>query len=148
MADITNLGDNNPNLTELEMMASKEQQDNAQAEKEESAKADKPVSAEQSPEEQPQQDWEQSAKYYQSEKDKKYAENQKLKGELEKLSTQQPEVQQEEAIVPPESFDPWEAYNDPNSESFQFRQKMEEINIAKAVASSQNQLEEKMQVDK
>jgi len=148
MADITNLGDNNANLTELEMLANEEQQDNAQAETQETVKAVSPESAEQE-KGLPEQDWEQSAKYYQSEKDKMYAENQKLKGELEKLSSQpQPEVQQEEAIAPPESFDPWEAYNDPNSESYQFRQKMEELNIAKAVASSQKNIEDKMHVDK
>ena len=148
MADITNLGDNNPNLTELEMLANEEQQEVAQAETQESNE-DKPESAEQKPEEK-KQDWEQSAKYYQSEKDKMYAENQKLKAELEKLSTQQQEVQQqvEEQIQPPENFDPWEAYNDPNSESYKFRTEMEQLNIARAVASSQSKLEEKMQTDK
>ena len=141
MADITNLGDVNSNLTELEMLANQEQQDNAQAETKESVETDKPESVEQNKEQT--MDWEQSAKYYQSEKDKMYAENQKLQSELEKLGNAK-----QEPIQPPESFDPWEAYNDPNSESFRFRQEMEQLNIAKAVASSQSKLEEKMNVDK
>ena len=145
MADITNIGDNNSNLTELEMLSAQEpQQDNAQAETKESAIADNPESAEQ--EKRPKQDWEQSAKYYQSEKDKMYAENQKLQSQLEQLSKEP--VVEEAPITPPENFDPWEAYNDPNSDSFMFRQEMEQLNIAKAVASSQSKLEEKMTVDK
>jgi hypothetical protein len=148
MADITNLGDTNANLTELEMLASQEgQQDNAQAETKESVETDKPASAEQNKEQST--DWEQSAKYYQSEKDKMYAENQKLQEQLKELgNAKQEPVKEEEPIQPPEDFDPWEAYNDPNSESFMFRQQMEQLNIAKAVASSQSKLEEKMQVDK
>jgi hypothetical protein len=148
MADITNLGDSNANLTELEMLANEEgQQDNAQAETQETVKAAKPESAEQE-KGLPEQDWEKSAKYYQSEKDKMYTENQNLKSQLEKLGTANEDKVQEEAIKPPESFDPWEAYNDPNSESYQFRQTMEEINIAKAVAFSQKNIEDKMHVDK
>ncbi|MDC0480340.1 hypothetical protein OAN76_02550 [Candidatus Marinimicrobia bacterium] len=146
MADIMNIGDSNANLTELEMLANERQQDNAQAETQESVKADSPESAEQE-KGLPEQDWEKSAKYYQSEKDKMYTENMELKSKLEKLSEAEP-VQEEVAIQPPESFDPWEAYNDPNSESYQFRQNMEQINIAKAVSSSQKNLEDKMQVDK
>ncbi len=148
MADITNLGDNNANLTELEMLANEGQQDNAQAETQGTVKAVNPESAEQE-KGLPEQDWEKSAKYYQSEKDKMYTENQNLKMQLEKLGTANEErVQEEEAVRPPESFDPWEAYNDPNSESYQFRQQMEEINIAKAVASSQKNIEDKMHIDK
>ena len=148
MADIMNIGDSNANLTELEMLANEGQQDNAQAETQDSVKADNPGSVEQE-KGLPEQDWEKSAKYYQSEKDKMYTENQNLKMQLEKLGTANEEkVQKEEAVQPPESFDPWEAYNDPNSESYQFRQRMEEINIAEAVSSSQKNLEDKMQVDK
>ena len=152
MTDITNLGDNNANLTELEVLANQEnkQQDNTQAESQESANADKPDSVEAKPKEKKETDWEQSAKYYQSEKDKMFAENEKLRQQLEEVVVKQQEAQkqQEEQIAPPENFDPWEAYNDPNSESYAFRTKMEQINIAKAVQTSQKQTEEKMRNDK
>jgi len=150
MADITKIGDDNVNLTEMEIMQNQEQQDNTQAENQELANAENPESVEQ---EQGVQgtDWEKSAKHFQSEKDKMFAENQQLKAQLQEIANNQQQVQQqkeEEAIQPPESFDPWEAYNDPNSESYLYRQQMEQHNIAKAVAQSQQQVEDRMQADK
>ena len=81
--------------------------------------------------------WEKQAKYFQSQKDKLYEENQSLqkyaklgqalkarpdvvKAMKEKLSN--PEQQE---LKRPENFDPWEAYNDPKSESYKYR--MEEM---------------------
>jgi hypothetical protein len=148
MADITKIGRNdNPNFTEGELLLHEEQQ-NAQAETQESEQ-DNRESVEQVTEE-VKTDWEKSAKHFQSEKDKMFAENQQLKKQLDEVANNQQVAQQveEEAVAPPEEFDPWEAYNDPNSESYAFRQKMEEVNIAKAVASSQKHLEDKMQSDK
>ena len=89
------------------------------------------------------QDWEAQAKYHQSEKDKLYAENQKLK-DYEKIGkflesrpdvvkgimgevSGQPNVQEERISLKPDDFDPWEAYNDPSSKSYKFRmQEMQE----------------------
>jgi hypothetical protein len=83
--------------------------------------------------------WEESAKYFQSEKDKLSAENDKLKkyekvgqllesrpdlvqnlmGQLQSngqpTSSQSIEMSQDE-------FDPWEAFNDPKSKSYQYRE--------------------------
>ena len=81
-------------------------------------------------------DWEQQAKFFQSEKDKLYSENQKLKQyeevgkflesrpdvieQLQNTVGGQPKVEQRVALKPDE-FDPWEAYNDPTSASYKFR---------------------------
>ena len=80
--------------------------------------------------------WEETAKYQQSEKDKLYNENQKLKQyeeigkflesrpdvieQIKGAVNGQPEAQQQVALKPDE-FDPWEAYNDPTSASYKFR---------------------------
>jgi len=83
-------------------------------------------------------DWQSQAKYFQSEKDKLYAENQSLKkyeqvgkflesrpDVVENIKTMvqggQPQAEQQVALDKDE-FDPWEAYNDPSSKSYQFRQ--------------------------
>ena len=89
--------------------------------------------------------WEKQAKYFQSQKDKLYEENQSLqkyaklgqalkarpdvvKAMKEKLSN--PEQQE---LKRPENFDPWEAYNDPKSESYKYRMQEMEHNINNAV---------------
>ena len=80
--------------------------------------------------------WEEQAKFFQSEKDKLYNENQKLKQseeigkflesrpdvieQIKGAVNGQPEAQQQVALKPDE-FDPWEAYNDPTSASYKFR---------------------------
>jgi len=83
------------------------------------------------------QDWEAQAKYHQSEKDKLYTENQQLK-QYEKIGkflesrpdlvqnlmgevSGQPNNQEASVSLKPDEFDPWEAYNDPSSKSYQFR---------------------------
>jgi len=89
------------------------------------------------------QDWEAQAKYHQSEKDKLYSENQQLK-QYEKIGKflesrpdvaqkvlnevgGQPTSQEERVALKPDEFDPWEAYNDPSSKSYQYRmQEMQE----------------------
>jgi len=96
--------------------------------------------------------WEKQAKYFQSQKDKLFEENRSLKkyeklGEAlkarpdiveamkEKLSTSQgPQLKR------PDNFDPWEAYNDPKSESYKFRMEEMKHNINSAV---QQQVEQK-----
>ena len=83
-----------------------------------------------------------SAKYFQSERDKLYAENQKLKKyeKLGKFMESRPDAARAVAntlkkgpgrprkpmpnrpmVKKPENFDPWEAYNDPQSESYKYR---------------------------
>ena len=83
-------------------------------------------------------DWESQAKYFQSEKDKLHAENQKLK-QYEKVGQMlesRPDIvqavsgmlqggqptQPERIELSKDEFDPWEAYNDPSSKSYLFRQ--------------------------
>ena len=79
--------------------------------------------------------WEEQAKYFQSEKDKLYSENQSLKQyeEVGKFLESRPDIvqnieqqvsgqpQQQQVTLKPDEFDPWEAYNDPASKSYQFR---------------------------
>jgi len=80
--------------------------------------------------------WEETAKYQQSEKDKLYNENQKLKQyeEIGKFLESRPDVieqikgavngqpeAQQQVVLKPDEFDPWEAYNDPTSASYKFR---------------------------
>ena len=82
-------------------------------------------------------DWEQQAKYHQSEKDKLYAENQNLKKyeEIGQFLESRPDVVEgiksmvsgqpntaESLSMDKDEFDPWEAYNDPSSKSYKFRQ--------------------------
>ena len=94
-------------------------------------------------EEQGVKDWEASAKYFQSEKDKLAAENENLKKyeKIGKLIEQRPDIQNAIANtvsgngaqapqnnrvqLNKDEFDPWEAYNDPKSKSYAFR--MQEI---------------------
>ena len=81
-------------------------------------------------------DWEEQAKYFQSEKDKLYSENQNLKQyeEIGKFLESRPDVVQaietqvggqpsapQQVALTPDEFDPWEAYNDPSSKSYKFR---------------------------
>ena len=80
--------------------------------------------------------WEEQAKYFQSEKDKLYSENQSLKQyeEVGKFLESRPDIvqnieqqvgggqpEQQQVKLKPDEFDPWEAYNDPTSKSYQFR---------------------------
>ena len=79
--------------------------------------------------------WEEQAKYFQSEKDKLYSENQSLKQyeEVGKFLESRPDIvqnieqqvsgqpEQQQVTLKPDEFDPWEAYTDPTSKSYQFR---------------------------
>ena len=92
--------------------------------------------------------WEEQAKYFQSEKDKLAAENQKLKQyeevgkflesrpdivqAIQNQASGQPEAQPQVALKPDE-FDPWEAYNDPTSASYKFRMQEMQQTIDSAV---------------
>ena len=94
-------------------------------------------------------DWETQAKYFQSEKDKLHAENQKLKDyeKVGKLLESRPDIVQtisgmvqggqpaatERIAMDKDEFDPWEAYNDPASKSYKFRQQELQDSINNAV---------------
>ena len=94
-------------------------------------------------------DWETQAKYHQSEKDKLYAENQKLKQyeQIGQMLESRPDIvntitgilkggqptQPERITLDKDEFDPWEAYNDPASKSYKFRQQVLQDSIDNAV---------------
>ena len=94
-------------------------------------------------------DWESQAKYFQSEKDKLHAENQKLKDyeQIGRLLESRPDIvnqittmvqggqptASERISMDKDEFDPWEAYNDPASKSYQFRQQELQDSINNAV---------------
>ena len=95
-------------------------------------------------------DWESQAKYFQSEKDKLHAENQKLKQyeQVGKMLESRPDIvqtisgmvqggqpatQPERIALNKDEFDPWEAYNDPASKSYKFRQQELQDSINDAV---------------
>ena len=102
----------------------------------------------------PESNWESQAKYFQSEKDKLHAENQKLKQyeEVGKFLESRPDIvntikeqvtsgqpNQPQSIEKPTDFDPWEAYNDPSSQSYQYRMSEMESNINNAVNNAVGQ---------
>ena len=94
-------------------------------------------------------DWESQAKYFQSEKDKLHTENQKLKDyeKIGQLLESRPDIVQtisgmvqggqptepEQVALDKDEFDPWEAYNDPASKSYKFRQQELQDSINSAV---------------
>ena len=86
-------------------------------------------------------DWEQSAKYFQSEKDKLASENAQLKdyAKLGKFLESRPDLVQamkEKAAttnpngqpklqISADEFDPWAAFNDPSSKSYKYREQQQ-----------------------
>ncbi len=95
-------------------------------------------------------DWEGQAKYFQSEKDKLAAENSQLKQyeKLGKCLESRPDIANavagmvegggqpagpERIVLEKDEFDPWEAYNDPQSKSYKFRQQELQDSINGAV---------------
>ena len=98
------------------------------------------------------ENWEEQAKYFQSEKDKLSAENQKLKqyeevgkflesrpDVVQAIATQaggQPQQAEPQVALKPDEFDPWEAYNDPTSASYKFRMQEMQQNINNAVSNA------------
>ena len=96
-------------------------------------------------------DWQSQAKYFQSEKDKLQVENQKLKQyeQIGQMLESRPDIvntisgmvkggqstQYEPIELDKEEFDPWEAYNDPSSKSYKFRQQELQNTIDSAVKS-------------
>ncbi len=98
------------------------------------------------------ENWEDQAKYFQSEKDKLAAENSKLQQyeKIGKLLESRPDIANAVAgmvqgapsgqsadagrvVLEKDEFDPWEAYNDPQSKSYKFRQQELQDSINGAV---------------
>ena len=97
------------------------------------------------------QSWEEQAKYFQSEKDKLSNENQNLKKyeAIGSLLQARPDIANTVAAMvqggngqpvgpqrielEKDDFDPWEAYNDPKSKSYKFRQQELDDSIGQAV---------------
>ena len=97
-------------------------------------------------------DWESQAKYFQSEKDKLHTENQKLKQyeQVGQMLESRPDIvqavsgmlqggqqaeQPQRVELSKDEFDPWEAYNDPSSKSYKYRQQELQDTINKAVSN-------------
>ena len=94
-------------------------------------------------------DWEAQAKYFQSEKDKLHTENQKLKQyeQIGQMLESRPDIvntisgmvqggqpaKEARVELSKDEFDPWEAYNDPSSKSYKFRQQELQNTIDDAV---------------
>ena len=110
-------------------------------------------------------DWQSQAKYFQSEKDKLQAENQKLKqyeqvGQMLEsrpdivqavsgmLQGGQPAQQETRVELSKDEFDPWEAYNDPSSKSYKFRQQELQETINQAVSSQVGEVQKEVGMSK
>ena len=104
--------------------------------------------------------WEESAKYFQSEKDKLSAENQRLKKyeDIGKVLESRPDVVEaiqntmggqpngpEKIVLEEGEFDPWEAYNNPASKSYKHRVQENQEQISQAVNGAVGQLREVQQ---
>ena len=101
----------------------------------------------QNTEQNPTGDWEKQAKYFQSEKDKLFQENQKLQDykKIGDFLESRPDITQvvtnmagsnqggqpqanQKVTMNPDEFDPWEAYNKPSSKSYKYRmQEMSDV---------------------
>ena len=110
-------------------------------------------------------DWQSQAKYFQSEKDKLYSENQNLKKyeKIGKFLESRPDIvekikdnvsdsgeqktEQPRLSLDKDEFDPWEAYNDPSSKSYQFRKQEESDTINKEVSKAVGNQVSQMQKD-
>ena len=112
--------------------------------------------------ENPETNWEESAKYFQSEKDKLSAENEQLKKyeKVGQLLESRPDLvqnlmgqiqngngqpQQPQRIeLSQDEFDPWEAFNDPKSKSYQYREQQMNDQIESRVEARLGGLQKQM----
>ena len=110
-------------------------------------------------------DWESQAKYFQSEKDKLQAENQKLKQyeQVAQMLESRPDivstisgmvqggqstVQEQRVELSKDEFDPWEAFNDPSSVSFKYRQQLQDAEVEKRVQSQVSEVKKEVGMSK
>ena len=106
--------------------------------------------------------WEESAKYFQSEKDKLSAENEQLKKyeKVGKMLESRPDLVQglmgqlqgnsgqpagpQRVEMSQDEFDPWEAFNDPKSKSYQYREQQDAERIDARVKQQLGGLQKQM----
>ena len=105
--------------------------------------------------------WKESAKYFQSEKDKLSVENEQLKKyeKVGQLLESRPDLvqnlmgqiqggesqQQSNSIeMSQDEFDPWEAFNDPKSKSYQYREQQDDARIDARVEERLGGLQKQM----
>ena len=105
--------------------------------------------------------WEESAKYFQSEKDKLSAENEQLRKyeKVGKMLESRPDLVQglmgqlqgngqptgpERIEMSQDDFDPWEAFNDPKSKSYQYREQQMNDQIESRVEERLGGLQKQM----
>lgn len=109
-------------------------------------------------------DWESQAKYFQSEKDKLQAENQKLKQyeQVGQMLESRPDIvntisgmvqggqpaPEERIELSKDEFDPWEAFNDPSSVSFKYRQQLQDAEVEKRVQSQVSEVKKEVGMSK
>ncbi|MGI9571877.1 MAG: hypothetical protein ACR2L5_00990 [Candidatus Actinomarinaceae bacterium] len=109
-------------------------------------------------------DWESQAKYFQSEKDKLQAENQKLKQyeQVGQMLESRPDIvntisgmvqggqpaPEARVELSKDEFDPWEAYNDPSSKSYKYRQQELQETINNAVSSQVGAVQKEVGMNK
>ena len=109
-------------------------------------------------------DWESQAKYFQSEKDKLQVENQKLKQyeQVGQMLESRPDIvntisgmvqggqpaPEAPVELSKDEFDPWEAYNDPSSKSYKFRQQELQTTINKAVQNQVGDVKKEVGISK
>lgn len=81
---------------------------------------------------------ENTAKYMQSEKDKAFAENNKLRKEIDSIKSylSSSEEKKNNVELSPDDFEPWESFTDPNSKSYKFRMQ-ETSKLVKDMLSSE-----------
>jgi hypothetical protein len=108
--------------------------------------------------------WESQAKYFQSEKDKLQAENQKLKQyeQVGQMLESRPDIvntisgmvqggqpaPEARVELSKDEFDPWEAYNDPSSKSYKYRQQELQETINNAVSSQVGAVQKEVGMNK
>jgi hypothetical protein len=109
-------------------------------------------------------DWESQAKYFQSEKDKLQAENQKLKQyeQVGQMLESRPDIvntisgmvqggqpaPEARIELSKDEFDPWEAFNDPSSVSFKYRQQLQDAEVEKRVQSQVSEVKKEVGMSK
>ena len=115
--------------------------------------------------------WEESAKYFQSEKDKSDSENQKLKTQLDtmgKFLKENPDLAtamkeraqgvngeqipvqngRQSKNINPEDFDAWESFTNPNSESYKFREMQQQQAVQEQVQQQMAGMKQQMAISK
>ena len=85
---------------------------------------------------------ENTARYMQSEKDKAFAENNKLRKEIEDIKSyivsSENKKNDNKIDISPDDFEPWESFTDPNSKSYKFRMQ-ETANLVKNMVDNELQ---------